>query len=304
VDWFPWGAVTRHATLEAGAKRLPPCALRAFDAESLTVEWEAPPCKPQAGEPPSAYLYELQVRDSTCDAGWTTVSTSLKGTVAKKKNLSQAGRYSFRVRPSLQDESQPGEKWSFSAPNATDFRPRSPVAPIFNDLFGPKLVDAKGMAEGMAEGKAEGGSYPVDSKLAGCVVALYFSASWCGPCRQFTPQLAQFYARARAAGRRFEVVFVSADRDEASFKEYLGHMPWLAVPFDRRQTAQMRFQVNGIPNLKILGPSGALLDDNAVQSGSLTVENLEVWERGGTAPPPAHDHGHSHGHGCCGGGHC
>ena len=172
VDWFPWGAVTRHATLEAGAKRLPPCALRAFDAESLTVEWEAPPCKPQAGEPPSAYLYELQVRDSTCDAGWTTVSTSLKGTVAKKKNLSQAGRYSFRVRPSLQDESQPGEQWSFSAPNATDFRPRSPVAPIFNDLFGPKLVDAKGMAEGMAEG----GSYPVDSKLAGCVVALYFSA--------------------------------------------------------------------------------------------------------------------------------
>jgi len=123
VDWLPWGAVARHATLEAGAWRLPPCTLRACDAESLTVEWEAPLSSQTGKLLPSAYRYELQVRDSTCDAGWTTVSASLKGTVAKKKNLSQDGRYSFRVRPFVQDDgAKPGEKWAFSAPNATDFR--------------------------------------------------------------------------------------------------------------------------------------------------------------------------------------
>ena len=33
-----------------------------------------------------------------------------------------------------------------------------------------------------------------------------------------------------------EVVFVSGDHDEASFKDYFGEMPWLAVDFaDKEQ---------------------------------------------------------------------
>jgi thioredoxin-like negative regulator of GroEL len=48
---------------------------------------------------------------------------------------------------------------------------------------------------------------------------VYFSAHWCPPCRQFTPQLASLYKQAKAAGRKFEVVFVSADREESGFKE-------------------------------------------------------------------------------------
>ena len=32
-----------------------------------------------------------------------------------------------------------------------------------------------------------------------------------------------------------EVVFVSSDRDEASFKEYFGEMPWLALDFSDRK---------------------------------------------------------------------
>jgi len=34
---------------------------------------------------------------------------------------------------------------------------------------------------------------------------VYFSAHWCPPCRQFTPQLARFYQQAKQAGRKFEV---------------------------------------------------------------------------------------------------
>lgn len=36
----------------------------------------------------------------------------------------------------------------------------------------------------------------------------------------------------KAAGHAFEVVFVSADRDPASFKDYYAHMPWLAVDYE------------------------------------------------------------------------
>ena len=63
-------------------------------------------------------------------------------------------------------------------------------------------------------------------------VGLYFSAAWCGPCRGFTPQLAKWYSE--SAGRDLlEIVFVSSDSDEPSFREYYGEMPWLALPFSK-----------------------------------------------------------------------
>jgi hypothetical protein len=39
------------------------------------------------------------------------------------------------------------------------------------------------------------------------------------------PPLRQFYAQMKQAGRPFEVVFMSCDRDPKSFADYLAHMP-------------------------------------------------------------------------------
>ena len=88
-------------------------------------------------------------------------------------------------------------------------------------------------------------------------------------------------------------------------------MPWLAVPFEaaERQQIQGRFQVNGIPNLKIFSPTGVCVDDNAVQSRNLTVENIAAWEKGlpGTNMMGGGGcgmMGGGGGGGCCGGGGC
>ena len=56
-----------------------------------------------------------------------------------------------------------------------------------------------------------------------------------------------------------KVVFVSADHDDSSFREYCGEMPWLAVPWaaPQRLSTPQRFQVNGIPHLKVNGKSRA-----------------------------------------------
>mmetsp|Transcript_106432 Transcript_106432/g.227284 ORF Transcript_106432/g.227284 Transcript_106432/m.227284 type:complete len:428 (+) Transcript_106432:113-1396(+) len=94
--------------------------------------------------------------------------------------------------------------------------------------------------------------------LAGKTLGLYFSAHWCPPCRGFTPQLAEWYTKSLKA-KGLEVVFVSSDRDEASFKEYFKEMPWLALSFeDRKRKEQLSsiFGVNGIPSLVIVGPDG------------------------------------------------
>ncbi len=75
------------------------------------------------------------------------------------------------------------------------------------------------------------GSQPVPiSELSSAdVIGLYFSAHWCGPCKAFTPVLSKIYTDLKAAGKAFEIVFVSADRDESSMKSYFEDMPWLAL---------------------------------------------------------------------------
>ena len=41
------------------------------------------------------------------------------------------------------------------------------------------------------------------------VVAIYFSAHWCPPCRKFTPILCKKYNTLKEVGKSFEIIFVS-----------------------------------------------------------------------------------------------
>eukprot|EP00961_Rhodomonas_salina_P254156 3434805-Rhodomonas_salina.2 len=66
------------------------------------------------------------------------------------------------------------------------------------------------------------------------IVGIYFSAHWCGPCRSFTPKLVAMYEELKAGGKKFEVIFVSSDKDQDAFDKYFGSMPWLALPFEDR----------------------------------------------------------------------
>eukprot|EP00362_Geleiidae_sp_MMETSP1317_P001610 CAMPEP_0201281072 /NCGR_PEP_ID=MMETSP1317-20130820/1206_1 /ASSEMBLY_ACC=CAM_ASM_000770 /TAXON_ID=187299 /ORGANISM="Undescribed Undescribed, Strain Undescribed" /LENGTH=68 /DNA_ID=CAMNT_0047589963 /DNA_START=32 /DNA_END=238 /DNA_ORIENTATION=- len=55
------------------------------------------------------------------------------------------------------------------------------------------------------------GEVSADQVCGADLVAIYFSAHWCPPCREFTPILANFYNEAKAAGHKLEVIFVSRD---------------------------------------------------------------------------------------------
>jgi nucleoredoxin len=114
--------------------------------------------------------------------------------------------------------------------------------------------------------------------LAGKVVGLYFSAHWCGPCRNFTPKLLELYAAARAANKNFEIVFCSADHDEAGFRSYFSSMKWKAVDFgeDCREVIMSQFSVQGIPKLSILSHTGKLLVDNACGM-PLSLGLIDQW---------------------------
>jgi len=125
----------------------------------------------------------------------------------------------------------------------------------FESMLGPKLLSKNG---------------PVNTAeaLKGKLVALYFSAHWCPPCRQFTPEFARVYESLTngANGKPFAVVFVSHDQDEEAFNEYFGEQPWYAIPFDAeeiRNSLGETFGIRGIPALLILNEEGKLITKDA-----------------------------------------
>ncbi|KAI3812473.1 hypothetical protein L1987_17183 [Smallanthus sonchifolius] len=103
----------------------------------------------------------------------------------------------------------------------------------------------------------DGAKIPV-SDLVGKYILLYFSAHWCPPCRAFTPKLVETYNEIKSKHDAFEVIFISSDRDQASYDEYYATMPWLALPYNdkRKQSLSRIFKVSGIPLLAALGPTG------------------------------------------------
>ena len=220
--------------------------------------------------------YSLQFRRAgrSPPERWILISDSLKGTTVKKKNLEPDTKYEFRVCLTQSDGIGAREGVEEFAVWSEPSYPIS-TAKLFNpfkEAMGDILV------------KANGQRVDIDTALLGKkVVMLYFSASWCPPCRQFTPMLAQFYKNMRAAGRSLEIVFVSADRDAMSFRQYLAehHGDWYAVPYDSpaRNKLSAYFKVQGIPRLIVFSDSGNIVCNNAVGM-DLTSERLNSFEKG------------------------
>jgi len=102
------------------------------------------------------------------------------------------------------------------------------------------------------------------------VVGLYFSAHWCGPCRKFTPILAERYTQlVEKEGKSFEIVFVSADRSEAEALEYFSEQPWKFLKFEEEETNTFLselFNIEGIPSLVLLDAAGNVIDLDGTES--------------------------------------
>jgi nucleoredoxin len=129
-----------------------------------------------------------------------------------------------------------------------------------------------------------------DSALAGVkYYALYYSASWCGPCKQFTPELVKAYKVFKAAYPEFEVLFLSADRSAGDMRDYMraDKMPWLALKYDliEKNPELMRYSGPGIPCLVLVDASGKVLADsfeggNYVGPGKVLTETAKILQRG------------------------
>ena len=155
----------------------------------------------------------------------------------------------------------------------------------FANKFPEKLINAKGKGINPA------------TALKGKTVAIYFSASWCGPCRGFTPKLVEFYKYV-AKRDNIEVVLVSSDKNERAMMNYMkaDKMPWLAVPFNAKEMMELKkqFSTGGIPQLVILDSEGKLISKNARWDVVLLgFKAPEAWKEPNYVPKTYQDYQNS-----------
>jgi nucleoredoxin len=97
------------------------------------------------------------------------------------------------------------------------------------------------------------------------LIALYFSAHWCPPCRKFTPALVAFYNKNASAHPEFEVLLVSNDKSAAAMEAYMRNeqMPWPALTFEKvpGNEALRKYAGSGIPCLVVVDDTGKVVLD-------------------------------------------
>ena len=135
--------------------------------------------------------------------------------------------------------------------------------------FGGELINASGKKFKTAEA------------LKDKMVLVYFSASWCGPCRAFTPKLVDFYKKA-IRQNEITVVLVGWDKTADAMKTYMKKygMTWYAVPFGAPEVAALNkeLRVNGIPTLAVYEKDGRLLSGGARWDVMLLgTKAIEAW---------------------------
>jgi thiol-disulfide isomerase/thioredoxin len=92
----------------------------------------------------------------------------------------------------------------------------------------------------------------------------YYTASWCGPCKVFTPELIKFYNELK--NENFEIVLISSDSDQKSMESYAAKnkMPWPQLKFSKLTTFNTKFNhgVRGIPSVIVCDLEGKIITSN------------------------------------------
>src|SRR6202162_3489253 len=139
-------------------------------------------------------------------------------------------------------------------------RPQTPNANAIRELVKGDLISLRNGALGHFDDEA------LEKKR---LIALYFSAHWCAPCRKFTPELVDYYNRVATQHPEFEIVFFSFDKSPFAFETYMreANMPWPAIDYAKikGKEALAKNAGDGIPSLVLVDASGSVI--SASQTG-------------------------------------
>ncbi len=103
---------------------------------------------------------------------------------------------------------------------------------------------------------AQGDELELDD-MGGKVVLLDFWATWCGPCKETTPEIA--HLAKEFAGQPLVVISISTDRDDIAWKTYIekNHMDWPQYR-DANGSLSSAYAVSAIPRFFTIDTDGVL----------------------------------------------
>ncbi|HEX2854427.1 MAG TPA: thioredoxin-like domain-containing protein [Opitutaceae bacterium] len=162
----------------------------------------------------------------------------------------------------------------------------APAGTDFLDSARKLLVDKNAFPGRVAEdlrGKlispATGAAAPLEGKTEPSYFAFYRGASWCGPCRQFSPSLVKFYKDMKAKHpAAFEIIYISGDKTPAEMKGYAKEagFAWSTVPQNLQPQMQIvnRLFTNLIPQLVVTDRQGNVVIDSARIGGEAALKQF------------------------------
>lgn len=100
----------------------------------------------------------------------------------------------------------------------------------------------------------EGGEFNLEDHR-GKTVVLSFWASWCGPCRQELPALAEL----QVERDDIEIFAVNVDRDASLAQRFLAQTPFdLPIVWDNESMALGQYDVTSMPTMFVIDANGTL----------------------------------------------
>jgi len=141
----------------------------------------------------------------------------------------------------------------------------------FIDLLGPKLFSFE--RESTDDTKVRIMTHYTNDVVKDTdVIGLYFSADWCGPCREFTPELVNYYKRiTQKRKKKFKIIWISRCRSYETYIQFFiskFDASWYALPLEDAsgvigQTLSNLYKVKGIPSLVFLDDVGNIITTDA-----------------------------------------
>jgi cytochrome c biogenesis protein CcmG, thiol:disulfide interchange protein DsbE len=112
--------------------------------------------------------------------------------------------------------------------------------------------------------------------LAGKTVVVNFWNTWCAPCKEEAPALAEFYDRHKDESD-FAMVGIVRDDTTEAVRDYVQaeDVGW-TIALDPKSKAALAYGTTGQPETFVIGPDGRVAGE---QFAAVSVDNLETMMR-------------------------